>query len=270
MPTQDQKVALQQLKAFTGSNEFAHSWEVDEAPGILKGLLLMANADRAKNALLEMSKAVDNASSFDAKSVIPRVEKKDSITEWASGNGTQIREFKKPEVADYFDDLFKWVSAMTLSLVNDAEYQRLTRNDLFHGHLVHDLSGALPDILMVFHGKEFPKDTQETPSDNAKKLEAKNRHGDKVPFREFRSTEQGYLRRNTVYSVRLRRFWNLNYKREHLGRNPYRVFLDQPFDYAEFGLLDPLVLEQNNLGTNIGDVNCFISEGATSFLKMNP
>ncbi|EPX61232.1 hypothetical protein D187_001015 [Cystobacter fuscus DSM 2262] len=119
------------MKAFTGSNEFVHSWEGDRAPGEVEALLLHATADKARTALLDMSAAVINVGAFNGQSTIPRVDKQDSITEWASGNGTQIRQFKKEAVATYFDDLFHFVSAMTLSLVKDNHYQRLTRNDLF-------------------------------------------------------------------------------------------------------------------------------------------
>ncbi|RKI15479.1 hypothetical protein D7Y15_13640 [Corallococcus sp. AB030] len=189
------------------------------------------------------------------------------IAKWGAKVGTEWRLFKQPKIEAFVVSLFQAVKAGAESGNHLWTKCAVTfsRADLFHCHLVYDVSGPQPDILFLFHLKEYPSNIEADKSHDAHLIEP--------DIAEFTSHEDaGYPRRNAVYSLRMNRLWIINYIRRYdedlfvpvyKEEHPYLPLLTMTSRGASmlsnvYG--NPLAVGGDQLGDEFGTINYFPRE----------
>ncbi|WNG13566.1 hypothetical protein [Cystobacter fuscus] len=251
MPVKDAYEALK-----TASTSSAHV-EVVAGPGSLPAelsVLLTKPTAAAAITALHGETTVVVANDITQESNLAKAPGYNKVENWASG-GAPFARFTKPAVTTYVETLFDTAAAHIASKSGVARV--LSRNNLFHAHLVFETFGSTPDVLLVFHAFEYPSDIEATKSGFARTLEPG------VPA--FASSSSAFKWRNAIWSMHLNRIWLINYSN---NTNPYRELLHDP-DVSKAH--NPLFLDESKLGKCIADVNTFKNEGVAPFLHIwNP
>ncbi|NOK19264.1 hypothetical protein [Corallococcus carmarthensis] len=189
------------------------------------------------------------------------------VSQWGAKVGTHWRLFKQPKVEAFVEGLFQTVKASAEN--GNHLWGKCTvtfsRADLFHCHLVYDVSGTQPDILFLFHLKEYPSNIEADKSHDAHLIEP--------DIAEFKAHEDaGYTRRNAVYSLRMNRLWIINYIRQideelyvpvYKADHPYVPLLtaqSRAKDMLENFMGNPLAVGGDQLGDEFGTINYFPRE----------
>jgi hypothetical protein len=245
------ETALTQLKSLTRSSPQVDVLDGPAGlPAALSALLLRRTAFDVTSELRNITDGVES-DALSNESRLVKTPGHNKVENWASG-GAPFARFNELSVTTYVDSLFGWVAAH-LSSKYDGELV-LSRNNLFHGHLVFETFGASPDLLLVFHAFEYPGDLETAKSRFAMTLEPL------VPF--FNSSAPAYRWRNVLWSMRLNKLWFIHYED---NSNPYRDLLADP-DVSKNG--NPLFLDESKLGTRVADLNTFPNEGVRAFLRI--
>lgn len=245
------ETALAQLKSLTRSSTDADV--LDGPAGLPAALSALLQKGTAFEVTSELRSMTDSLAS-DALSNESRLVKTPSynkVENWASG-GAPFARFKELSVSTYLDSLFGWVAAHLSSKYGDKTV--LSRNNLFHGHLVFETFGSSPDVLLVFHAFEYPGDLEPLKSRFAMTLEPR--------VLPFNASDPAYRWRNAIWSMRLNRVWFIHYAD---NTHPYRDLLADS-DVSRSG--NPLFLDESKLGTRVADLNTFPSEGVRPFLRI--
>jgi hypothetical protein len=166
------------------------------------------------------------------------------LENWASGNAPPFYRYTSSTVTGWLSQLFAEVAV--------AAGHTLSRADLFHCHLVYDATG--PDLLAIFHAKEYPDDIEP-----GKHAQAAGVDGGVVAFD---TTSPAFASRNPIWSARTGRIYVPHFRD---NTNPYRTLLLEP-DLNVPG--NPLFLDAVVLGDCIADINLFPRERVAPFQKI--
>ncbi|OJH40265.1 hypothetical protein [Cystobacter ferrugineus] len=263
MPTQEQKVALSRLKAATsGSRYLSITSDVATPPDCVSGLLGSFTGDQLRDQLERLSDKISD-DALNNESTLAKDKGYYKLSNWASG-GRAFRRFKEETVTDYFEELFEMVVAVSMSHQSgsppwfDGEHIRLSRADLFHGHLIFDNSTpSAQDVLLLFHAKEYPSDIEPNKSQFAKTLEPGN-------YEEFKTSSADFKYRCSIFSLRHNKLWML---RLSDNGSPYRDLIANRQLTAP---QNPLRLEQDFLGDCVADINFFPNDNSRLFFCVMP
>ncbi|MFY0529110.1 hypothetical protein ACN28I_40095 [Archangium gephyra] len=261
MPTQQQKITLIQLKLGGDSNYLSVTPDVSQLPEDVSKLLNLPSAEKLREELSKLSDKVTDDALSNA-STLAKDKGFYKLHNWASG-GSPFRRFKDDEITKYFEELFESLVGVSASLAAnkdpwfEGDSIALNRADLFHGHLVYDTSAPLPDILLLFHAKEYPSDIEEFKSNTAKLLEPQ-------AYKEVKTSSKGYKYRCSIYSLRFNKLWIL---RLSDNNSPYRSLVNDPNLNAH---QNPLRIDQDDLGECVSDINYFPNDGVPLFFCLRP
>ncbi len=246
MPIKD---AYEALKAVTASSAYV---ELVAGPGGLPAELsgLLTTSAREAITALQGKTSPVAADAISQESNLQKSRGYYKVENWASGGEPFVR-FKTQAVTAYVQALFDMVASRIATKSNVTTV--LSRNNLFHGHLVFETFGQVPDVLLVFHAFEYPSDLEPDKSNHAQTLEPG------VPG--FTSQDPAFKWRNAIWSMRLNRIWLICGDKA----SPYRELLDGTKLTTDG---DPFVIDESKLGARIADVNIFPNEGVASFLHI--
>ncbi|QRO02060.1 hypothetical protein JRI60_25140 [Archangium violaceum] len=243
--------ALAALKSVTSSS--THVEVVDgpkNIPADLSALLQKSSDSEVKSHLQSKTSPVAS-NTLSNESKLEKTPGYFKIENWASG-GAPFARFTDQATTTYIDSLFDSVASHLSARYGNKRV--LSRNNFFHGHLVLETSGSSPDLLLVFHAFEYPRDLEPTKCGFAGTLEP--------TVTSFRSSDAAYKWRNAIWSMRLNTIWLIHYAD---NTNPYRELLADP-DVSKAG--NPLVLDESKLGKCVADLNTFPKEDVRSFLRI--
>ena len=109
---------------------------------------------------------------------------------WGSGSHSEVWRFDNEALNDHFKSLFKLIETCGVNV-------SLSRWDLFHGHIYEiKPQGGIKDILILFHGKEYPRDLARA---NGKGMES-----------PFTTEDEGFRERNYLYLQSSRKIYVLS------------------------------------------------------------
>jgi hypothetical protein len=260
MPNPDLQIILAGLNAQTPDK---HSPCVDvadvsklEVPKLIEQLPLMlpSGAIRSlrKNSAPLDKDALDTESTY-SLSGKPGFKK---LQNWASG-GAPFHRFLDKNVTLFFDTLFETVLDFVNSRLDGKEQPwKLSRNDLFHGHLSWVHFSSASDVVMVFHAQEYPADLEVSKSKAAGELEA--------DVKPFLAGAAPFGRRCPIWSMRKKRIWSIDFFAKN---NPFLPLLSTPLSTAGRGA-NPLVVDQDNIGECLADISYFPREKVHSFMRL--
>ena len=237
--------------------------DVKEAPPeVVKALLVEKTANDAVQTLLKLTKDIsEEVLEGESKySEIFTKHKYMKVTNWASGGGLSdfqgFRRFEDGTIQTFFEKLFSQVAGEI--------FATLSRNNLFHGHMVFDgeESDIHKDFRIVFHAYEHPKDKYATLQ---KYLEAKELESE-VP--EFSSKDENFYKRNVIWSLKNNKLYipdytaYINNRKSKKPNQTYISFLE-PTACSQ-GIA---TVEQKKLGTELVCINYFPNENVGPFLQ---
>jgi hypothetical protein len=260
MPTEQNKALLTRMKIASDDGYMRVTPKAGTPPDAVSRLLKLDSADKLRAELVGSSEKVsDDVLSNGSK--LPKDKGFYKLHNWASG-GSPHRRFTSEAVTSFFEDLFTTLSAVSLSLTSGDKWWKgghvkLSRADLFHGHLIWDTSAPFPDVLFLFHAKEYPSDIEESKSGHAKAI-------DSASYVDFKATSPEFKFRCSIYSLRTDRLHIL--KLSDNG-SPYRSLVADP-DLSKSQ--NPLRIDQDDLGVCVADVNYFPADGVRLFFCTRP
>ncbi|MFE8596318.1 hypothetical protein [Archangium violaceum] len=260
MPNPNLQVVLAALNAQTPDKHHPSVDVVDvsklDVPLIIEQLPILSPSGAIRSLLKNSAPldkdALDKESTY-ALSGKPGFKK---LQNWASG-GAPFHRFVDKDVTLFFDTLFEAVLDVVNSrLDGDEQPWALSRNDLFHGHLSWAYFSSLSDVVMVFHAQEYPADLESFKSKAAGELEA--------DVKPFLADAAPFGRRCPIWSMRKKRIWSIDFFAKN---NPFLPLLSTPLSKAGRGV-NPLVVDQDNIGGCLADISYFPREKVHSFMRI--
>lgn len=214
-----------------------------EVPTFITDILAETSATAAAAKMVGLSykvstPALNDESAFNCDASYKKLEN------WASGT-------KPPYFRSSTRAANTWLANLFAEVARRAGHT-LSRADLFHCHLSYDASG--PDLLLIFHAREYPSDIEPFKNGIATGLD----NG----IVGFDTTTLDFRDRNPIYSAATNRIYVPHFVN---NANPYRTLIADPdLTVAQ----NPLFLDSTLLGDCLADISTFPREGAAPFFTI--